>query len=104
MEQKHTPLKLMIAGALAAAAFAVAGSPASACDGCLTTSTSSTSTSTSSTSTSTSSTTATSATRQMIQEACQRTKARFAKFLKDGTPERFGSEEPFTFDPNVPCS
>jgi hypothetical protein len=98
MEQKHTPLKLMIAGALAAAAFAVAGSPASAqCEGCLTTSTSSTSTSTSST-------VPTSATRQMIQEACQRTKARFAKFLKDGTPERFGSEEPFTFDPNVPCS
>ena len=39
----------------------------------------------------------------MVLEACQRTQARFAKFLANGTPEQFGSEEPFTFNPNKPC-
>jgi len=45
----------------------------------------------------------TSATQQMIQEACQRQKARAAKALQNGTPEQFGSEEPFTFNPNAPA-
>jgi len=44
----------------------------------------------------------TAATAQMIQEACQRQKARMAKFLQSGVPEQFGSEEPFTFDPKAP--
>jgi hypothetical protein len=39
----------------------------------------------------------------MIQEACQRQRARTAKFLQSGIPEQFGSEEPFTFDPSKPC-
>src|SRR5262245_43108994 len=39
----------------------------------------------------------------MFLEACQRTQARFAKFLANGTPEQFGSEEPFTFNPNKTC-
>ena len=40
----------------------------------------------------------------MVQEACQRQRARTAKFVNCGTPEAFGSEEPFTFDPSKPCS
>ena len=44
-----------------------------------------------------------SSTPAMVQEACQRSKARFAKFLANGTPEQFGSEEPFTFDPKKAC-
>jgi hypothetical protein len=36
-----------------------------------------------------------------ICEAEERSKARTAKFLADGTPEQFGSEEPFTFDSSV---
>src|SRR5262245_63219381 len=39
----------------------------------------------------------------MVLEACQRSQARFAKFLANGTPEQFGSEEPFTFNPNKTC-
>src|SRR5262245_39859255 len=38
----------------------------------------------------------------MVQEACQRQKARTAKFLQFGVPEKFGSEEPFVFDPKAP--
>ena len=40
----------------------------------------------------------------MVQEACQRQRARTAKFVNCGVPEVFGSEEPFTFAPNTPCS
>ena len=43
------------------------------------------------------------ATAQMIQEACQRQRARTAKFVQSGIPEVWGSEEPFTFDPSKPC-
>ena len=43
------------------------------------------------------------ATAQMIQEACQRQRARTAKFVQSGVPEKWGSEEPFTFNPNTPC-
>src|SRR5262249_46040459 len=45
----------------------------------------------------------TSATPQMIQEACQRQRARSAKAQQSGAPEQFGSEEPFTFNPNAPA-
>jgi hypothetical protein len=111
MKQEYTPLKLMIAGTLAAAVFAVAGPSASAqstCEGCLTTSTTSSSTSSPSTlstssTESTGTTVRTSSTAEMVLEACQRSKARTAKFLQSGIPEQFGSEEPFTFDPNKPC-
>jgi hypothetical protein len=44
------------------------------------------------------------ATAAMAQEACQRQRARTAKFVNCGVPEVFGSEEPFTFDPSKPCS
>jgi len=97
MKQEHTQRKLMMAGVVAAAILAIAGPSASA----------QTATRTTTTAPTTSTTTVkpkppTSATEQMIQEACQRSKARRAKFLQNGTPEQFGSEEPFTFDPNAP--
>jgi hypothetical protein len=37
--------------------------------------------------------------RKMIEEAIQRSRARSEKFLTTGTPEQFGSEEPFTLRP-----
>jgi len=43
-------------------------------------------------------------TANMVQEACQRQRARTAKFVNCGIPEAFGSEEPFTFNPAAPCS
>jgi guanyl-specific ribonuclease Sa len=91
MKQLRAPLKVMIA--IAAAAFAGASASAQ------TTTTTSTTTST----TSTISSKPTSATPQMIQEACQRQRARTAKFRQFGIPEQFGSEEPFTFDRSKPC-
>ncbi len=36
----------------------------------------------------------------MINEALQRSEARAIKAAQTGTPEEFGSEEPFTYDPN----
>jgi hypothetical protein len=39
------------------------------------------------------------ATPEMIEEAIQRSRARSEKFLTTGTPEQFGSEEPFTLRP-----
>jgi hypothetical protein len=88
----------MIAGAGATAAFAVAGSA-------LLAQTATTTSTTSSAGVLTTSATrpSGSATPQMIQEACQRSQARTAKFQKDGVPEQWGSEEPFTFKPNSPC-
>ena len=38
----------------------------------------------------------------MVQEACQRQKARTAKFQQFGVKEQWGSEEPFVFDPKAP--
>ena len=99
MKQLHTPLKLMISGGVAVAALAVVGLSASA------QTTTKTTTTSAATAGNLASATAkpTSATAQMIQEACQRSKARRAKFLKNGTPEQWGSEEPFTFDPTKKC-
>ena len=101
MKQECTPLKLMIAGAAAAVAFVITAPSASA----QTTSTSTaTSTSTSAGVLSTSIDAATrkpraTATPEMIDEAIQRSKARSDKLRTTGTPEQFGSEEPFTFVP-----
>ena len=44
----------------------------------------------------------TTSTDQMVQEACQRQKARTAKFQQFGVKEQWGSEEPFVFDPKAP--
>jgi len=92
MNQRQT-LTLLISRGVVAAAVAVVSLSASA-------------QTTTTTTTTTTSTIAvkkpTAATAQMIQEACQRQKARTAKFLQSGVPEQFGSEEPFTFDPKAP--
>ena len=96
MKQEHTRRKLMIAGVVAAAAFVVVGPSASA-------QTAATTSAATSGNLTTATAKPTSATPQMIQEACQRSKARRAKFLQNGTPEQFGSEEPFTLNPNTPC-
>jgi hypothetical protein len=101
MKQRHTPLKLMISGAAVAAALAVVGVSASAQTATTTTTTSAATAG--NLTTASGKTPPTSATPQMVQEACQRSKARRAKFLQSGIPERFGSEEPFTFDPKTPC-
>jgi hypothetical protein len=100
MKQMHIPRRLMLSGSVVAA-LAVSGLSASA----------QTTTPTTSTATAphagnlTTSTTAPKggATPQMIQEACQRQRARTAKFVQSGIPEKWGSEEPFKFDPNTPC-
>jgi len=65
-----------------------------------------TSTTSSSTTSATSSTTTvkkkpTSATADMVNEAIQRSQARAAKEAQTGTPQQWGSEEPFTYDPAV---
>jgi outer membrane murein-binding lipoprotein Lpp len=81
--------KLTICGAVAAAGFVIAGTSASA-------QTATTSTTSSAPNIKQPRTTATP---QMIDEAVQRSKARAAKARETGTPETFGSEEPFTYDP-----
>ena len=100
MKKMQASLKLMVSGAAVTAAFGLAGLSASA------------QTATTSTTTPTATTTLspltplrnkpTSASDQMVQEACQRQKARTEKFKLLGVPEKFGSEEPFTFDPKAP--
>ena len=88
MRQIHTTLKRAVAaGTLLAAAYGVPGLSAFAQD------------TTASTSTSASTTTVrvprTTATQQMVDDAVQRSKARYKNFLLNGKPEQWGSEEPF---------
>jgi hypothetical protein len=91
MRQVHTLLKRAVAtGALLAAAYAVA-SVSSAQDA-----TTSTTTATPTTSTAKVKVPPTTATPKMIADAVARSKARYDKFLATGTPEQFGSEEPYT--------
>jgi hypothetical protein len=97
MKQMQSPLKLMAFSSLVVAALAVAGLSASA----QTATTSTTSTPTASTALRTGPK-PTTATDQMVQEACQRQKARTAKFQQFGIKEQWGSEEPFVFDPKAP--
>ena len=104
MKQTHIPRRVMLSGSVAAV-FAVAGLSASA----QTTTSSAPMPSPTSNPHAGDLTTAANApkggaTPQMIQEACQRQRARTAKFLQSGVPEQFGSEEPFTFEPSKPCS
>ena len=87
MKQICTCLKLIV-GAVAAVAVAIVGSFASA------------QTSTTTSTTSSIKRPPTTATPQMIAEAIQRSKARTEKLTTLGRPEKWGSEEPFTFDPN----
>jgi hypothetical protein len=89
MRQMHTILKLVAAaGTLLAADYAVGALSALA-------QTTPTTTSSTTTSTTTVKVPRTTATPQMISDAVARSKARHQKFLIDGTPERWGSEEPF---------
>jgi molybdopterin-binding protein len=97
MNQRNTLLKLMISGAVVAAIGLAASAQT-------TTTSTATASSAGNLTSAAGKTKPTSATAQMIQEACQRRKARAAKLQQSGIPERFGSEEPFTFDPNAPCS
>ena len=91
MKKLSTLLRLMSAGVLGVIPVALSGSAQT------------TTTTTTTTTTPTAATTApkppTSATPQMIDEAVQRSLARSAKFRDFGIPERFGSEEPFTYVP-----
>jgi hypothetical protein len=93
-------MKQIIAVATVAAAFAIAA-PVSAQDATTAATTDTTTTATTdSTATATAITTPpTTATIQMISEAVQRSQKRHEKFLANGTPEQWGSEEPFVFDP-----
>jgi len=102
MKQMHIPRRLMLSGSVAAAVFAVAGLSASAQTA--TTTATTTSTAAAGDLTTKSAAPKGSSVPQMVQEACQRQRARTAKFLQSGIPEQWGSEEPFTFDPNTPCS
>jgi hypothetical protein len=43
----------------------------------------------------------TSATPDMINEAIQRSEARAAREAQSGTPQKWGSEEPFVYNPTV---
>jgi hypothetical protein len=94
MKQMFPSLKLMMVSSLVAAALIVAGLSAWA--------------QTATTSAPTASTILrpkpkpTTASDLMVQEACQRQKARSAKALQTGVLETFGSEEPFVFDPKAP--
>src|SRR5262245_21367456 len=101
MKQMHIPRRLMMSGSVAAAMFAVAGLAASAQT---TTTTTATKAPAAGALTTAAQAPKGAATPEMIQEACQRQRARTAKFLQLGIPEQWGSEEPFTFDPNTPCS
>jgi hypothetical protein len=104
MRQMHIPRRLMLYGSVAAAVFAAAGLSASA-------QTATTAATTDAVAAQRAAAAAAPAaktkpvasTPDMVLEACQRTQARFDKFQKSGIPEQFGSEEPFTFQPNKKC-
>ena len=100
MKQMHIPRRLMLSASVVAV-LAVAGLSASAQTTTPTTSTATTPRAGDLTSSATAPKGG--ATAQMIQEACQRQRARTAKFVQFGVPEKFGSEEPFKFDPKTPC-
>jgi hypothetical protein len=98
--------RLSIVCALSAAAMASAAVTASAqtsttssSDGVLTTSSTAT-TMSKSTATATKRK-PTSATAEMVNEAIQRSEARAAKELQTGVPQKWGSEEPFTYNSTV---
>lgn len=99
---KHTA-RLSIVGALSAAAIVSAAVAVSA-------QTASSSSSTASSAGVLSSSTATAAaqkrkpttaTPDMVNEAIQRSEARAAREAASGTPQKWGSEEPFTYNPAV---
>jgi len=92
MKQEYTRRRAMIAGVLAASVVPVAGSSAWAQNA-------GTTTSAGVLTTASKNPPSTTATPDMINEAIQRSKARTDKLRLNSVPERFGSEEPFTYDP-----
>jgi hypothetical protein len=96
MKQMYPTLKLTLLSPFVLATIATAGLSALA-----QTATTSTTTPTLSAS-SVLRTKPTTSTDLMVQEACQRQKARTAKFQQFGIKEQWGSEEPFVFDPKAP--
>jgi hypothetical protein len=96
-----TALGLSLAVAIGFATGASAQTSSSSA-GNLTTATTSTSTTSSTSATSaTAVKKPTSATAEMVNEAIQRSQARANKALQNGTPQQWGSEEPFTYNPAV---
>jgi hypothetical protein len=92
MRQLHGPSKrAAVAGALLAIAHASAGVSALAQDA----TTSPTATSPTPVASATKKAPRTTATPDLIADAVARSKARHARFLTSGTPEQFGSEEPY---------
>jgi hypothetical protein len=91
----------MIAVATVAAALAIATSSVAAQTATTSTTTTDATALTATTSTAAKTAPPTTATPQMISEALQRSKARHDKFLAKGTPEQWGSEEPFVPDPTT---
>jgi len=98
MKRMSTPLWLSMSGALVAAAVSALAITASA-------QTSTTSSSAGVLSTATPTTSAqkkpTTATPDMVNEAIQRSQARAAREQVNGTPQKWGSEEPFTYNPAI---
>ena len=109
MRQMNTRRKLIATGAIVAAAVAIAGTSASA-QTATTTAAPAAAPAAAATAdalqagppqTFSKSGKPTSSTPKMVREAIQRSQARTKKLLATGTPEQFGSEEPFVFDPNA---
>ena len=103
---KHiATLGLSLAFAIGGAAAAAAQTTSSSAGNLTTASPTTTTTSSSVTSSATTSTVKrkppTSATADMVNEAIQRSQARAAKEAQSGTPQQWGSEEPFTYNPAV---
>jgi hypothetical protein len=111
MKQVQTPLKLIIAGTVVAAACVIAAPSASAQDAMTTDATTTDAASVTADSadaftvappqTFSATGKPTSSTPQMVQEAIQRSQARSERLRTQNVPERWGSEEPFTFNPAV---
>jgi hypothetical protein len=101
MKQVQTPLKLMIAGTVVAA-FAAAAPTASAQTATTTAPATADAFTVAPAQTFSATGKPTSSTPQMVKEAIQRSQARTKKLMTQGIPEQWGSEEPFTFDPNAP--
>jgi len=93
MKQMHSSFELMLSSAFVAVSLGIAGLPALA---------QTATTAPTATTPTTSVHKPTTSNDQMVQEACQRQKARTAKLQQFGIPETFGSENPFVFDPNAP--
>jgi hypothetical protein len=104
MNHMSMPSRLSMSGALALALLAGTSMTASAQTATTTPSSGgvlTTATPTAATSSTTVKRKPTSATPEMVNEAIQRSEARAAKEQASGVPQKWGSEEPFAFNPAV---